>query len=625
VLQEGAGQTDGQLLDRFVRGGDRLALETLVYRHAPMVWGVCRRTLTHLDQAEDAFQATFLVLVRKAASIRSRELLPNWLYRVAHKTACKARQTDAKRSAREKQVAVLPEPQPAERSNGEFSSETRALLDEELTRLPEKYRLALVLCDLQGRSLDEAARQLRLPNGTVASRLARGRARLARRLARRGATVSATALATAWSQAASGAVPAALLANTVQAVGLLAAGQTVTAGLLSARVCPLREGVLRAMTAAKRKAVGVVLLLAGLAMGGGALAYHILPNQPRSPEQPPATPGARQTGKDSKDPDPKTYGTAAGASDFARRYLREHPALPEAAWNQDAEEISRIWPSRAFEVRFDPKTHQWTVTGSCRMDTDFEGVMRNPDGILDAKLGPGKSWEWDWKLALTYNPSVRGYEVQKLEGFDTGNKRPASMDDYGKWLQGRFTKPRRSADPVTALRLVLDVPERTKFGLERDYSYGKNKIAVEPTPRGVTVSIGDPRAGGQAEQWSLLFEASIRHSLKMGEYGGAWHGRPSNRGTFNFGPLIRVDHIDRGKQTWGISYSWTGEFVIREIELQDKKVVQLAIDFITDSEYGLPARDKRDSRHILCGSLRYNSQFEPSIPGLDAAERGQEP
>src|SRR5262249_62243835 len=118
-------QTDGQLLDCFVRQQDTVALELLVRRHATMVWGVCRRTLANSDDAEDAFQATFLVLVRKAASIRYRELLANWLYRVAHKTAGKARQMAAKRSAREQQVAVMPEPQQAELPGQEVDTELR--------------------------------------------------------------------------------------------------------------------------------------------------------------------------------------------------------------------------------------------------------------------------------------------------------------------------------------------------------------------------------------------------------------------------------------------------------------------------------------------------------------------
>src|SRR5262249_6501214 len=138
LLREGAEQTDGQLLEAFIRRRDSQALEGLVRRHAAMVWGVCRRTLANYHDAEDAFQATFLVLVRKAASIRSRELLANWLYGVAHTTARKARQMAAKRSTREKQMVPMPEPK-VEPTDREFGPELRALLDEELSRLPDKY------------------------------------------------------------------------------------------------------------------------------------------------------------------------------------------------------------------------------------------------------------------------------------------------------------------------------------------------------------------------------------------------------------------------------------------------------------------------------------------------------
>jgi RNA polymerase sigma factor (sigma-70 family) len=274
LLRDGAAQTDGELLEAFLRDRDGLALEALVRRHAPLVWGVCRRTLPHHD-AEDAFQATFLVLVRKAASLRSRALLPNWLYRVACQTARKARQTAAKRCSREKQLRVLPEPS-MEPLDDTFGAELRAVLDEELSRLPEKYRLAVVLCDVECITRLDAARQLGLPQGTVASRLARGRALLARRLLRRGLSVSATALAAWLPQAASGAVPAALLTHTSKTVSLLAAGKAVPAGLFSPEVGPLAEGVLHALAVAKQKTAGVGLVLAALVLAGGVAACHTL-------------------------------------------------------------------------------------------------------------------------------------------------------------------------------------------------------------------------------------------------------------------------------------------------------------------------------------------------------------
>jgi RNA polymerase sigma factor (sigma-70 family) len=291
--RDGAAPTDGQLLETFLRDRDGLALEALVRRHAPMVWGVCRRALAHHD-AEDAFQATFLVLVRKAASLRSPELLPNWLYRVACQTARKARQSAAKRSAREKQVRVMPEP-PTDPQGGAPEPDLSALLDEELSRLPEKYRIAVVLCDVQGRTRHDAAQQLGLPEGTVASRLVRARALLARRLLRRGLGVSAASLATTLpQQAASGSVPAALLANTIQATARFAAGGAA-AGAVSAQVAALTEGVLRTMALAKHKARSLVLLIAALVLSGGMAAYLVVANRPpEKPFVPPQNPAAEK-------------------------------------------------------------------------------------------------------------------------------------------------------------------------------------------------------------------------------------------------------------------------------------------------------------------------------------------
>jgi RNA polymerase sigma factor (sigma-70 family) len=255
-----------------------------------MVWGVCRRNLANHDDAEDAFQATFLVFLRKSASIRSRELLANWLYRVAYKTAGKARQMAAKRRTREEQVEVMPEPPVQPPYEDEFGPELREQLDQELSRLPDKYRIAIVLCDLQGRSRPEVAQELRLPEGTVGSRLARGRALLAKRLARRGLTLAATSFAAVCSQqAASSAVPVALLTNTIEATSLLAAGHAVAAGLISNQVTPLTEGVLQALAVAKHKTVGVVVVLAALVLGGGAFAYHRVAGQEAKPA-PPAEP-----------------------------------------------------------------------------------------------------------------------------------------------------------------------------------------------------------------------------------------------------------------------------------------------------------------------------------------------
>ena len=225
--------TDGELLESFVSRRDGTALEALVRRHGPMVWGVCRRVLRDHHDAEDAFQATFLVLVRKAASVKPREMVGNFLYGVAHQTALKARATAAKRRARERQVAHMPEPVAKEPGLG---GDWQAVLDQELSRLPDMYRAAIVLCDLEGKTRKEAARQLGVPDGTLAARVARARTMLAKRLARNGVVLSAGSLAALLSEgAASASMPPALLASTIETVTSVAAGQAAAAGMVSVK------------------------------------------------------------------------------------------------------------------------------------------------------------------------------------------------------------------------------------------------------------------------------------------------------------------------------------------------------------------------------------------------------
>src|SRR5687768_3920755 len=186
LLHDETRVSDAQLVGGFLEGRDESAFAALVQRHGPMVLGVCKRILRDHHEAEDAFQATFLVLVRKAASIIPRQMVGNWLYGVAYQTAVRARTIAAKRRARERQVTDMPE---AAASHDRWTA-LEPLLDQELTRLPDKYRLAVVLCDLEGKSRKQAAEQLDCPEGTVSGRLARARKMLAKRLARHGLMVS---------------------------------------------------------------------------------------------------------------------------------------------------------------------------------------------------------------------------------------------------------------------------------------------------------------------------------------------------------------------------------------------------------------------------------------------------
>jgi RNA polymerase sigma factor (sigma-70 family) len=268
---DGAAMTDGQLLSRFVEGRDEAAFAALVRRHGPMVWGVCRRLLANHQDAEDAFQATFLVLVRKAATVLPREMVANWLYGVACMTARRSKVAAARARRRERQVANVPEPAAA---GPDLWDDLRPLLDQELARLPDRYRVVVVLCDLEGKTRKEAAGQLGLPEGTVASRLARARAMLAKRLARHGLGVSGGALAAVLSQkAASAGVPSSAVSSTINAASVLAAGRAAV-GIISARVAGLTDGVLKAMLLTKLKIATAVLLVAVAVAGSGGLLYR---------------------------------------------------------------------------------------------------------------------------------------------------------------------------------------------------------------------------------------------------------------------------------------------------------------------------------------------------------------
>jgi RNA polymerase sigma factor (sigma-70 family) len=288
VFPPGTAETnDGQLLTRFVESRDVEAAAALVRRHGPMVWGVCRRLLGHAQDAEDAFQATFLVFVRKAATVKPREMIGNWLYGVAQQTARKARMTADRHRLRERPCAAVPDV-PAD---AEQRGDAAAALDCELSRLPDIYRTAIVLCDLGGMTRPQAARQLGVPDGTLAARLFRGREMLAKRLARHG--FGATAVSVALSASASAApIPGGLLATTTRAVGLLAVNPAALHTVpLSIRI--LTNGVLNAMLLSKLKSVCTTLILVGLLTCGGWIyrdAFAAQGPQPTPPAKGEAVP-----------------------------------------------------------------------------------------------------------------------------------------------------------------------------------------------------------------------------------------------------------------------------------------------------------------------------------------------
>jgi RNA polymerase sigma factor (sigma-70 family) len=399
LLRDGGGLTDGQLLQCFLSQRDEAAFAALVRRHSPMVWGVCRRVLHNPHDAEDAFQATFLVLVRKAAAIRQKELVGNWLYGAAYRAALEAKA--ARRRVRERQVSAMPEPEaPAE----DLWADLRPVLDRELSRLPDKYRVPVVLCDLEGRARREVARQLGIPEGTLSSRLATARRTLARRLARRGLALSGGALALALSQdGAAAGMPTSLVSSTIQAARVSAGG-----GAISAEVAALTEGVLKAMLLSKLKIVSAVVLALGvLVAGAGALCS--LARAEAGKDDPP---GAEARGKDAASV--RTFvghtdgiGMVAVSRDGRR-------ALSCGLTYGDGDPTVRLWD---LETGKELKRFEGHTGG-------VYGVAFSPDGKRAASAGDKTIRLWDLET---------GKELKRFEGHEDDVDGVAFSPD-GKFL-----------------------------------------------------------------------------------------------------------------------------------------------------------------------------------------------
>jgi RNA polymerase sigma factor (sigma-70 family) len=287
------GPSDGRLLEQFVRRGDESAFAILVRRHGPMVLGVCRRVLRDVHAAEDAFQATFLLLVRRAESLRRPEALGPWLYGVAYRTALKARRVLTRR--REQPLHELP----VTPADDLLWRDLRPVLDGAINRLPAKYRAPFVLCYLDGMTNAQAARHLGCPAGTVATRLARARQQLRGRLARHNLVLPTALLAAA-------VVPRVLLAETARAATVLAADSGASAGVLPAKVVALMEGVWRSMMLDRLRSLVVALVIAGAAVGGvGLLSYRGLADEPAAtPKEGPTIPPPALPPPMPSEPDP---------------------------------------------------------------------------------------------------------------------------------------------------------------------------------------------------------------------------------------------------------------------------------------------------------------------------------
>jgi RNA polymerase sigma factor (sigma-70 family) len=289
-------RTDGDLLRTFLSTNDPSAFEALLLRHGPMVLRLCRCALGNAHDAEDALQATFLVLAQKAASIRKRESLASWLHGVAYRMATDARRAAARRHKHESRAKPNPPRDPALSAAWQ---ELQALLDEEIARLPETLREAFVLCCLENKSSAEAAQQLGLVESAVWKRLSRARKRLQERLARRGVARTAVLAAVAVGADGAAAVPQPLAAAILKAAAQVAAGQALTGATVAGKVLALVEGMNRTMFLNKCKTA--ILLLVCTAIVGAGLGLAVMCGAASA--EPPAHPdSARAEAKKERQP-----------------------------------------------------------------------------------------------------------------------------------------------------------------------------------------------------------------------------------------------------------------------------------------------------------------------------------
>jgi RNA polymerase sigma factor (sigma-70 family) len=503
-----SGPSDGHLLESFVAARDESAFAALVRRHGPMVLGVCRRILGHHQDAEDAFQVTFLVLARRAAVVTPRELVGSWLYGVARRTALTARARIDRRHTRELQVQELPEQAVEPVPNGQ---ELRQVLDSELSRLPSKYRVPLVLCELEARPRKEVARLLGLPVGTLSSRLAKARHLLGGRVARRGVVLPAGTLAAAL--AGSAAVAAApLVESTVKAATSFAYG--AARAVVSPRVAGLAEEVLGIMWVAKAKGIllvflGVLILAGGLWSRSGALTGTAgAADQPAAVPIPPREKAPRLLADETPDlaaeaarPGVDAYGDPLPDGARARlgtARLRHGAAIYAGAFSPDGTLFASL------DAYHDHRLCLWDVRTGKELHRIFTG--HHAQGVV--------AFAADGKTVLTAGGGdrfLRRWDVQ------TGKEVGATE------LAGGLTAAIFSADSKT---LVLSGPKH--FLQLRDTASGKivrelvglkkpaDRLALTPDGTTLAVVLTDNRV------WSVeIWDVSAgrrRHELRRSQY-----------------------------------------------------------------------------------------------------------
>jgi RNA polymerase sigma factor (sigma-70 family) len=489
------GETDRELLRRFATAQDRLAFEALVRRHGPLVLGVCRRVLRQEQDAEDACQATFLVLARKAASIRNSRAIVSWLYGVAYRTA-----RDVKRAARRRRAheARSPTTQPADPSWVAAWREVQTVLDDEIGRLPDRLRAPFLLCHLEGQSRAEAARQLGLPEGTIWSRLAQARDLLRGRLSRRGITLSAVLAAaglTGSTQATT--LPAELLTCTARAAAALARGRAPD---ISERVVTLVERGVRA-TALVRLKMGLALtLMAGLLVAGATVLAF-----PRSaPDRAAMVPAESGQGNESVRPATDRFGDPLPPGALARLgtlRLRHKEGCTCVTFTLDGRQL--ITAADDGSVRF------WDLDGGREMLTlraaehRVSGLALSPDGKVLATADGNVVRLWDAKI---------GRELLKLPCESDGNDSTplvftadsatlavVAKDGSIRLHQAATGKERQTLPPQSKRARCL------AFTAD-----GKGLVSVCEDGKAVTLRVWDLSSGQRIQEVAIQSPGSIR-------------------------------------------------------------------------------------------------------------------
>jgi RNA polymerase sigma factor (sigma-70 family) len=430
--------TDGQLLDHFRSARDADAFAALVERHGPMVHGVCCRILPDGNDADDAFQATFLVLARKADSIRKGDSVGGWLHGVAARIAARSRAATSRRRNHERQAAAM---QTEVLDPQAVWPEVRPILDEELSRLPERYRLPVVLRYLQGKSHEETAQELGCPAGTLSWRLSQARELLAKRLARRGVALSAVGLgALLEDKAFSATLPPALTAAAAQAGLAFVGGQT---GAGSPQTILLAEGAMKTMIGTRLNVAVVALLALGMLGGAwGALAYRNgeTPDMalavPNRTETKPEQPGGKEVDglkllltADKTETVMKADGSNADPINLKASFVNvsEKPIVLDHVHLSVMKLTMEVTPPDAEAMRRIKRTYPPSLWGPWKpASEDFTeikpGHRWSSEWLAfpaEGSISDGKSSSWcalkllkpgDYRVKLTYDSSVRmGY------------------------------------------------------------------------------------------------------------------------------------------------------------------------------------------------------------------------